>query len=89
MFYHISSKKGLTELEPRVSTHGKAWVYALTDPVIGLVFAGRDNLGNKEDDSFIQLGTTKDNIPYIYELYNGCLDEIFKNKNLRFSNLGF
>ena len=43
MFYHISREKGLTELEPRVSTHKEAWVYALTDPAIGLIFAGRDN----------------------------------------------
>lgn len=81
MFYHISREKGLTELEPRVSTHKEAWVYALTDPAIGLIFAGRDNFGYKADDSFTCFGTTKDNIPEVYELYEGCLEEILKNKD--------
>ena len=81
MFYHISSQKGLTELEPRVSTHGKPWVYALKNPAIGLIFAGRDDLGNKADDKFTKYGVTKDNIPEVFELYQGCLDEILKNKD--------
>ncbi len=81
MFYHISSTKGLTELEPRVSTHGKSWVYALTDFSIGLVFAGRDYLGNKADDKFTKFGVTQDDIPEIFEYYSGCLDEILKNKD--------
>ncbi len=81
MFYHISSKKGLTELEPRVSTHGQPWVYALTNPTIGLIFAGRDDLGNKADDSFTSFRVNKDNIPEVFELYSGCLDEILKNKD--------
>ena len=81
MFYHISATKGLTELEPRVSTHGKSWVYALTDASIGLIFAGRDNIGNKADDMFTKYGVTPENIPEVFELYSGCLDEILKNKD--------
>ena len=81
MFYHISSQKGLTELEPRVSTHGKPWVYALTNFAVGLIFAGRDDLGNKADDKFTKYGVTKDNIPEVFELYQGCLNEILKNKD--------
>lgn len=80
MFYHVSSKKGLTEIEPKVSTHGKPWVYALTDPTIGLVFAGRDDLGFKADDKYRRYGI-KNDTPEIYEFYCGCLDEIFKNKD--------
>lgn len=81
MFYHISQQKGLTELRPRVSTHGKAWVYALKDPKIGIVFAGRDDLGNKADDNFTQYGINKKGIPEIFELYEGCFNEIFKGKD--------
>ena len=81
MFYHISQQKGLTELEPRVSTHKKAWVYALKDPKVGLVFAGRDNLGNKADDCFTQYGINSGGIPEIFELYDGCFNDIFKGKD--------
>ena len=49
MFYHISREKRLTELEPRVSTHKEAWVYALTEPAIGLIFAGRDYTTYQDD----------------------------------------
>ena len=81
MFYHISSTKGITYLEPRVSTHKKSWVYALTNPNIGLIFAGRDDLGNKADDSFTKFGVTEDNIPEVFELFEGCLDNILNNKD--------
>lgn len=81
MFYHISAKKGLKKLEPKISTHKQAWVYALKNPTLGLVFAGRDNLGVKADDRFTKYGITQNQIPEIFELYEGCLNEIFKNKD--------
>lgn len=81
MFYHISMRQGLKELEPRVSTHGEAWVYALKDPKIGIVFAGRDDLGNKADDYFTQYGVNDKGIPEIFELFDGCFGEIFKGKD--------
>lgn len=81
MFYHISMQKDLAELEPRVSTHGEAWVYALKDPKIGIVFAGRDDLGNKADDNFTKYGVNENGIPEIFELYDGCFREIFKGKD--------
>ena len=81
MFYHISQQKGLTELEPRASSHKQPWVYALKDSSIGLVFAGRDGFDIKADDKFTIYGLTQNGVPEIYELFSGCLNEILKGKD--------
>ena len=38
MLYHISKTSGLKVLKPQVSTHKKAYVYAIENPVTGLLF---------------------------------------------------
>ena len=38
MLYHVSSTQNIKVLEPRVSTHGKAYVYAIENLVTGLLF---------------------------------------------------
>ncbi|MDF2588581.1 MAG: hypothetical protein K0S41_2422 [Anaerocolumna sp.] len=43
MLYHVSNIHGLNTLEPKVSTHGKAYVYALEDSVTGLLFGVRQD----------------------------------------------
>ena len=35
MLYHVSSIPGIKVLEPRVSTHGKAYVYAIDNLATG------------------------------------------------------
>ena len=44
MLYHISKTAGLKILKPHVSTHKKAYVYAIENVVIGLLF------GASQDD---------------------------------------
>lgn len=45
MLYHASKTAGLKELTPRVSTHGKAFVYALKNRALALIFgAAHDDL---------------------------------------------
>lgn len=44
MLYHVSHTPGIAILEPRVSSHGKPYVYAIENLVTGLLF------GVKKDD---------------------------------------
>lgn len=41
MLYHISNVHGLKILEPRISTHGQAYVYAVDNLTIGLLFGAK------------------------------------------------
>lgn len=41
ILYHVSSIAGLRVLEPRESSHGKKYVYAIDDLVTGLLFGVR------------------------------------------------
>lgn len=70
--YHASTIQGLHTIEPRVSTHGHAWVYAMGKPEYSLMF-----LGNHSD--FINqigfMGTT----PCIVERFEGALAYAYKN----------
>ena len=44
MLYHASSEAGLRLLEPHISTHGKAYVYAINNKITALCFgAPREN----------------------------------------------
>lgn len=38
MLYHISKVSGVKVLKPQVSTHKKAYVYAIENPATGLLF---------------------------------------------------
>ncbi len=38
--YHASKQQGLKVITPRVSTHGRPWVYATKDPVMAACFLG-------------------------------------------------
>lgn len=44
MLYHVSQMPGIKILQPRESTHGKKYVYAINNMVTGLLF------GAKQDD---------------------------------------
>jgi hypothetical protein len=39
--YHASPLQGLTQIVPRVGTHGQNWVYATDDIAVAAVFLGR------------------------------------------------
>ncbi len=74
MLYHVSSTPDIKVLEPRVSTHGKAYVYAIENLVTGLLF------GAKHDDFDFNISTNDDGIPTCYECYPGALEAIYKDK---------
>lgn len=67
MLYHVSPVAGLTLLEPRVSTHGRAYVYALANPVTALLF------GARQDDFDFIISTDAGGRPTICECYPGAL----------------
>lgn len=73
MLYHVSQTAGIQVLTPRVSTHGKAYVYAVENPVTGLLF------GTRHDD-FDFIISSHDNIPVIYECYPDAFHSIFNGK---------
>ena len=62
MLYHISKIAGLKILKPQVSTHKKAYVYAIENVVTGLLF------GAPHDD-FDFIISEENGIPVIMECY--------------------
>lgn len=74
MLYHVSQKSGLKVLQPRVSTHKKAYVYAIENMVTGILF------GAKKDDFDFIISTDDNDIPMIYECYPNALQKIYQGK---------
>jgi len=70
-FYHGSTKRGLKRLEPRVSTHGKSWIYATHLPEIAALFIGPNH------DFICGSGIARRTTPYLYERFPGALEEGF------------
>lgn len=73
MLYHISKTAGLKVLKPQISTHKKAYVYAIENMVTGLLF------GAPHDD-FDFIISEKNGIPVIMECYPDAFPLIFKDK---------
>lgn len=73
MLYHISKTAGLKILKPQVSTHKKAYVYAIENMVTGLLF------GAPHDD-FDFIISEENGIPIIMECYPNAFRLIFKDK---------
>lgn len=71
--YHVSTVPNLKLLEPRVSTHGKAYVYATTNLEFALFFRGTESAGD-----FDGMYGIKDGIPFFYEAYKGALQRRFE-----------
>lgn len=71
--YHSSKIQGLKTIEPRISTHGNSWVYAMEKPEYCLMFLGNHG------DIINQTGFT-DGIPYIAERFEEALEYAYKNK---------
>lgn len=74
MLYHISKTPGLTTLVPHVSTHRKAYVYALENVVLGLLF------GAQKDD-FDFLIQSENDTAVITECYPDAFRQIYQNKS--------
>ena len=73
MLYHASPVPGLTVLEPHVSTHGTAYVYALDNAATALLF------GAPKDD-FDLLTDERDGVPIVWECRPNALREVYACK---------
>lgn len=74
MLYHASARQGLDFLEPRASTHGKAYVYAISSRVTAACF------GAAKDD-FDLLMDEEDGITRLSECRPGALESIYGGKS--------
>ena len=73
MLYHISKTPGLKVLKPQISTHKKAYVYAVENVVTGLLF------GAPHDD-FDFIISEENGIPVIMECYPDAFSLTFKDR---------
>ena len=74
MLYHASKQAGLKELRPQISTHGKAYVYAINNRLTALLF------GAPKDD-FDILMDESNGTPVIYECYPDALKSVYWGKS--------
>lgn len=75
MLYHVSNISGIKVLKPRISSHKKAYVYAVDNIVTGLLF------GAPHDDFDFLITTEESKKPVIYECYPDAFELIFKGKS--------
>lgn len=75
MVYHVSPKAGLKTLKPSVSTHKKAYVYAIDNMVTGMLF------GAKHDDFDFIISTDAHGIPAVYECYPDAFKKIYQGRS--------
>lgn len=73
MIYHVSERENLEVLMPKISTHGKAFVYAVKQRYLALLF------GAKKDD-FDFFMDFADGKAIVYECYKDAFREIYENK---------
>ena len=64
--YHVSHIADLTVLEPRVSTHGKGYVYATKNLVVALLFGSFKAMGDLDG---MYGGGSQNKTPYFYEAF--------------------
>lgn len=74
MLYHVSPTAGLKILRPHVSTHKKAYVYAIESMVTGMLFGV-----HKDDFDFI-IATDSEGVPDLYECYPGAFQNVYQGK---------
>lgn len=76
--YHGSPVGGMERIIPKISSHGKPYVYATKKRIIATLFLG------KWDDFILNLGTTNDNgieTINLTERYKNALYEVYGNKS--------
>ena len=74
MLYHVSEKPGLKVLRPHVSSHGRAYVYAVDDLVTGLLF------GAGHDDFDLYLSNDAAGVPTVRECWPGAFQKVYQGK---------
>ena len=72
MLYHVSSQSGLKVLTPHTSSHQNAYVYAVENLTMGLLF------GAKKDDFDFLLTADETGLPEVYECYPGALQSVYQ-----------
>ncbi|MBD5533458.1 MAG: hypothetical protein HDQ98_14880 [Lachnospiraceae bacterium] len=75
MLYHVSQKKGLKTLQPHVSTHKKAYVYAIENMVTGMLF------GIKKDDFDFIISIEDEGTPVVWECYPEAFQKNYQGKS--------
>lgn len=75
MLYHVSPQSGLKTIKPHISTHKKAYVYAIENMVTGLLF------GVKQDDFDFIISTDDADVPVVYECYPEALKKVYQGKS--------
>lgn len=75
MLYHVSQQSGLHLLKPRVSSHGKPYVYAVDNLTMGLVF------GARHDDFDFLLSDDAEGRPVLYECYPEAFTQVYGGKS--------
>ena len=80
MLFHVSSTPDIKVLEPRVSTHGKAYVYAIENLVTGLLF------GAKKDDFDLIISTDEAGFQVAMSVIRVLWRQFIKIKVVRFMN---
>ena len=75
LLYHVSEVCGLTVLKPKVSSHGKAYVYAIENLVAGLLF------GAKWDDFDFLMTNDEAGRPVLYECYLDAFEGKYAGKS--------
>lgn len=75
MLWHVSRTSGLKTLKPMVSTHGRAYVYAVDNLTTGLLF------GAETDDFDFIINTSDEGAPEIFECYQNAFESVYKGKS--------
>lgn len=73
--YHVSNTSGIRVLQPRVSTHKKAYVYAIDNLITGLLF------GVKMDDFDFIVSTEEEDRPVVYECYQDAFRQTYEGRS--------
>ena len=74
--FHVSHTGDIKVLKPKISTHGKAYVYATKNLELALLFGSSKSYGD-----FDGMYGTINNKPYFYEAYQGALKRRFKGES--------
>lgn len=74
MLYHASETHALKTLYPHVSTHQKAYVYAIENFCTALLF------GVHQDDFDFIISTDENGIPSVWECYPDALEKVYRGK---------
>lgn len=75
MLYHVSKTSGIQVLRPEISSHGKAYVYAIENLATALLFGARCD----DFDFLIDVDDTWK--PCVYECYPGAFEAVYKGKS--------